>query len=88
MGGRIRRETGMNVHRLDPFFDLQRSPRSDLGLAIVGDGGGRQTTTVTTSANIRMIAVFPKRGFEVRFDPESSLVEVAKDLSFFGSNLI
>jgi hypothetical protein len=37
-------------------------------------------TAVTTTDNLRMIAVFQKREFTVKTDLSSSLVEVSKEL--------
>ncbi len=53
---------------------------TDRCLEIARDWGVRKITAVTTSDNPRMIAVFTKRNFNVRFDEQSSLVEAAKDL--------
>jgi len=53
---------------------------TDRCLEIARDWGVRKITAITTSDNPRMIAVFKKRGFDIRFDEESSLVEAAKDL--------
>ncbi len=42
--------------------------------------GVKKIIAYTTTDNPRMIAVFKKRGFEIRQDPESTLVEIKKDL--------
>lgn len=53
---------------------------TDRCLEIARDWGVKKITAVTTADNPRMIAVFTKRDFSVRFDDQSSLVEVGKDL--------
>ncbi|MBN1825223.1 MAG: bifunctional acetate--CoA ligase family protein/GNAT family N-acetyltransferase [Candidatus Eisenbacteria bacterium] len=53
---------------------------TDHCLEIARSWGMRRMVAQTTSDNDRMIALFRKRGFAVRVDPESSLVEVSLDL--------
>ncbi|MBN1938104.1 MAG: bifunctional acetate--CoA ligase family protein/GNAT family N-acetyltransferase [Candidatus Aminicenantes bacterium] len=53
---------------------------TDRCLEIARDWGVRKITAVTTSDNPRMIAVFKKRDFAIRFDDQSALVEADKDL--------
>jgi acetyltransferase len=53
---------------------------TDRCLEIARDWGVRTITAVTTADNPRMVAVFKKRDFSVRFDDHSSLVDVTKDL--------
>ena len=52
---------------------------TDYCLEIAGDWGVRKITAVTNTDNPRMVAVFRKRGFDVRTD-EAGVVEVSKDL--------
>lgn len=52
---------------------------TDYCLEIAGDWGVRKVTAVTNTDNPRMVAVFRKRGFDVRTD-EAGVVEVSKDL--------
>jgi acetyltransferase len=54
---------------------------TDYCLEIAADWGIKQMVAVTTSDNQRMQAVFKKRGFELRFDPSSSLVFCSKTLA-------
>ena len=53
---------------------------TDYCIHIAQDWGLKRIVAQTTSDNPRMIAVFQKRGFNIHFDPRTSLVEVAKDL--------
>lgn len=53
---------------------------TDYCLEIARDWGVRQVVAVTNSDNPRMVAVFQKRGFAIRPDPEGSFIEVSKDL--------
>ena len=53
---------------------------TDYCMEIARSWGVRRVTAETTSDNDRMIALFRKRGFEMKVDPGSSLVEVARDL--------
>jgi acetyltransferase len=53
---------------------------TDRCLKIAADWGIRKITAITTADNPRMIAVFKKRNFAIRFDDQSALVEVDKDL--------
>jgi len=53
---------------------------TDACLEIARQWGVTRITAVTTTDNPRMIAVFEKRGFAVKRDPETSLVEVAKEI--------
>ncbi len=53
---------------------------TDYCTEIARDWGVRKLTAITTTDNPRMIAVFQRRGWEVRQDLESSLVEVEKNL--------
>jgi acetyltransferase len=54
---------------------------TDYCLEIARDWGVRKITAVTTANNPRMVAVFKKRGFAIRFDDDGSTVEVDKDLN-------
>ncbi|MHB8055768.1 MAG: GNAT family N-acetyltransferase [Candidatus Aminicenantales bacterium] len=53
---------------------------TDYCLEIARDWGVRKITAVTTADNPRMMAVFKKRDFSIRFDEDGSTVEVEKDL--------
>ncbi len=53
---------------------------TDHCLDIARDWGVRKITAVTTTDNPRMIAVFRKRGFSIRVDPDGSTVDAAKEL--------
>jgi acetyltransferase len=52
---------------------------TDFCLEIARDWGVRNVAAVTTTDNPRMVAVFRKRGFEIRTD-EAGVVEVSKEL--------
>jgi len=53
---------------------------TDYCVEIAKDWGIKKVVAVTTADNPRMIAVFRKRGFDIRIDPESQVVEVSKDI--------
>ena len=53
---------------------------TDYCLEIARDWGVRKIVAVTNSDNPRMVAVFEKRGFAIKPDPEGSFIEVSKDL--------
>ena len=53
---------------------------TDYCLEIARDWGVRKITAQTTADNPRMIAVFKKRDFAIRFDENGSAVEVEKNL--------
>lgn len=53
---------------------------TDYCFEIAKKWGLKRIVAQTTSDNKRMIAVFEKRGFNIDFDPRSSLVEVSKPL--------
>jgi len=53
---------------------------TDYCIRIAKDWGIKKITAVTTSDNHRMLAVFRKRRFEIRPDPESSIVEVSLEI--------
>lgn len=53
---------------------------TDYCVEIAEDWGIKKVVAVTTTDNPRMIAVFRKRGFDIRIDPESQVVEVSKDI--------
>jgi len=53
---------------------------TDYCLEIARDWGVRKITAQTTADNPRMIAVFKKRDFAIRFDEDGSTVEVEKNL--------
>jgi len=57
---------------------------TDTCIGIAEDWGIKRFTAVTTSDNQRMLSVFRKRDFTILPDPESSLVEVSKDLQKAG----
>ena len=53
---------------------------TDFCLEIARDWGVRKIVAVTNSDNPRMVAVFEKRGFSIKPDPDGSFIEVSKDL--------
>ncbi|MGD0782814.1 MAG: GNAT family N-acetyltransferase, partial [Candidatus Aminicenantales bacterium] len=53
---------------------------TDYCLEIARDWGVREVVAVTNSDNPRMVAVFEKRVFAMRPDPDGSFIEVSKDL--------
>jgi acetyltransferase len=53
---------------------------TDYCIRIAKDWGIKKITAVTASDNHRMLAVFRKRRFEIRPDPESSIVEVSLEI--------
>lgn len=53
---------------------------TDFCIEISRDWGLKEIMAVTTSDNKRMLAIFQKRGFELEFDPSSSLVRISKKL--------
>jgi len=53
---------------------------TDYCIEIARDWGIKKMVAVTTADNDRMQAVFRKRNFDIVRDPESSLVEVSKNL--------
>jgi acetyltransferase len=53
---------------------------TDYCMEIAREWGIKKMTAVTTTDNLRMIAVFQKREFTVKTDLSSSLVEVSKEL--------
>jgi len=61
----------MGLHKLNRIND---------GTEISYDWGIKKMLAVTASDNPRLLAVFRKQGFSLQPDPESSLVEVSKDL--------
>ncbi|MFA5137800.1 MAG: bifunctional acetate--CoA ligase family protein/GNAT family N-acetyltransferase [Elusimicrobiota bacterium] len=57
------------------------SALTDYCMEIARSWGVRRVVAQTTSDNPRMVAVFRKRGFRMEMDPQSSLVEVSKELA-------
>jgi len=53
---------------------------TDYCIDIARDWGLKRIIAQTTSDNPRMIAVFQKRDFDIKFDSRTSLVEVSKDI--------
>ncbi len=53
---------------------------TDYCIRIAKDWGIKKITAMTTSDNHRMLAVFRKRRFDIRPDPESSIVEVSLEI--------
>jgi acetyltransferase len=53
---------------------------TDYCIKIAKDWGIKKITAVTTSDNHRMLAVFRKRHFEIRPEPESSIVDVSLEI--------
>ena len=53
---------------------------TDFCLEIARDWGVRKIVAVTNSDNPRMVAVFEKRGFTIKPDPDGSFIEVSKDI--------
>ena len=53
---------------------------TDYCTEIAKDWGVRRIVATTTTDNYRMMAVFKKRGFELRIDRAENTVDVTKDL--------